>query len=192
MTAALNLTAPDRTAPARVTPQLAERLLSALHTDQVADLLAGEPVPSAGAVALTLRALADFPLCIRILPLSARRHRGGDRATGISDYLARFADHLAHHGVRTPYDPGYWVLGEPVTDRLLRVVANAPTEPGSTDARPTARQSAATLLVLADVQSLDLPRRMVEVAGDGDLPWNGATGIGLFLRELADRVAAAE
>lgn len=168
----------------------AERILAALREDRVADhLLAGQTAPTPGQVARTLRALADFPLCIRILPLSARRYRSGSRVDGLSRYLADFADHLAHHEVRTPYGPGFWVLREPVTHRLLRLSAG--TDTADTD-RPTARQSAATLLALADTQTLELPRRMVELAGDGDLPWNGATGLGLFFRHLADRVSAAD
>ncbi len=171
----------------------AERLMSALHDGRVADrLLGGQPAPSREQVALTLRALSDFPLCIRILPLSSRRHRPGDRVTGVAHYLAGFADHLAHNDVRTPYDPRYWVLGEPVTHRLLRLVSTRGAGEDLTDGtpQPTAQQSAATLLALADTQAVELPRRLVEVAGDGDLPWNGATGIGLFLRQLADHVAA--
>lgn len=166
----------------------ADRVLSALHTDRVADhLLAGRPAPGPRQTAVTLRALSDFPLCIRILPLSDRRHRGGDRVTGVSHYLARFADHLAHRDVRKTYEPEYWILGEPVTERLLRIVAKSDPAP---EDRPTSRQVAAVLLALADTEALELPRRLVEVAGDGDLPWNGATGIGRFLRSLADRVAA--
>ena len=165
----------------------AERLLSSLHEDRVADhLLGDQPAPSPAQIAVTLRALADFPLSIRILPFSSRRHRSGDKVTGVSFYLADFADHLAHHDVRTPYQPGFWILGEPVTHRLLRLAASLPVDAGS--ARPSAQQSAATLLALADPQTLELPRRLVAVAGDGDLPWNGSTGIGLFFRQLADRV----
>ena len=160
----------------------AEQLLSALYRDDVARHLLGEqPAPTPRQVASTLRALADFPLCLRILPQSARRQRSGDPVSGLASYLEGFADHLAHHELRTPYDPRYWILGEPVTVRLLRLVA------GAAD-RPTAQQSAATLLALSDTQAMELPRRMVEVAGDGDLPWNGATGIGTFLRELADLI----
>lgn len=163
----------------------AERLLAALHRDDVArHLLGHQAAPTPQQVAATLRALADFPLCLRILPQGLRRHRSGDQVSGLASYLEGFADHLAHHEVRTPYDPRYWILGEPVTVRLLRLVTTAS---GAAD-RPTAQQSAATLLALADAQAMELPRRMVEVAGDGDLPWNGATGIGTFFRELADLV----
>lgn len=164
----------------------AERVLSALHDGDVArHLLGDQSAPTPAQVAATLRALADFPLCLRILPQGSRRHRGGDKVSGLATYLEGFADHLAHHEVRTPYDPRYWVLGEPVTVRLLRLVSTAAVLDG---ARPTAQQCAATLLALADTQTMELPRRMVEVAGDGDLPWNGATGIGRFLRDLADLV----
>ncbi|WP_324649966.1 hypothetical protein [Georgenia sp. H159] len=166
----------------------AERLLSALHHDDVArHLLGDQAAPTPRQVATTLRALADFPLCIRILPQSPRRHRAGDTVSGLAFYLADFADHLAHHDVRTPYDPRYWILGEPVTLRLLRLVSTGTAVDDA--ARPTAQQSAATLLALADTQAMELPRRIVEVAGDGDLPWNGATGIGQFFRELADLVS---
>ena len=164
----------------------AERMLAALHRDDVArHLLGDQAAPTPQQVADTLRALADFPLCLRILPQSSRRHRSGDQVSGLALYLEGFADHLAHHEARTPYDPRYWILGEPVTVRLLRLVSTAVS--GAAD-RPTAQQSAATLLALADTQAMKLPRRMVEVAGDGDLPWNGATGIGTFFRELADLV----
>ncbi|WP_454086190.1 hypothetical protein [Georgenia sp. Marseille-Q6866] len=170
--------------PHLATQNHAERLLSALHRDDVARHLLGEQAaPTPRQVASTLRALADFPLCLRILPQSTRRHRAGDKVSGLALYLEGFADHLAHHEVRTPYDPRYWILGEPVTLRLLRLVSAGTALDG---ARPTAEQSAATLLALSDTQALELPRRMVEVAGDGDLPWNGATGIGQFFRELAD------
>lgn len=160
----------------------AERVLAALHDDAARHLLGDQPAPTPGQVAVTLRALADFPLCLRVLPQGSRRHRGGDQVSGLTSYLEGFAGHLAHHEVRTPYDPRYWILGEPVTERLLRLTAHDGA------ARPTAQQCAATLLSLADTQAMELPRRMVEVAGDGDLPWNGATGIGRFLRELADLV----
>ncbi len=164
----------------------AERLLSALYADDVArHLLGDQPAPTPAQVATTLRALADFPLCVRILPMSERRHRSGDRVSVVAFYLADFADHLAHRAVRTPYNPEFWVLGAPVTDRLQRLVASAGEQES-----PTAQQSAATLLALADTREMELPRRIVEVAGDGDLPWNGSTGIGRFLRELADLVAA--
>ncbi|WP_152190653.1 hypothetical protein [Georgenia satyanarayanai] len=163
----------------------AERVLSALHRDDVTRLLGGQAAPTPPQVATTLRALADFPLCLRILPQGARRQRGGDPATGLASYLAGFADHLAHHELRTPYDPRYWILGEPVTVRLQRLLSTGVVLDG---ARPTPQQSAATLLALADTRALELPRRMVEVAGDGDLPWNGATGIGRFFRDLADLV----
>lgn len=162
----------------------AERVLAALHRDDVArHLLGDQPAPTPRQVATTLRALADFPLCIRILPQRPRRSRGGDKVSGLAAYLEGFADLLAHDEVRTPYDPRYWILGEPVTVRLLRLVTT-----GDGAARPTAQQSAAALLALADTQTMALPRRVVEVAGDGDLPWNGATGIGRFFRELADLV----
>ncbi|MBD8063418.1 hypothetical protein [Oceanitalea stevensii] len=165
----------------------AEQLLSALYRDDVARHLLGEqPAPTPRQVASTLRALADFPLCLRILPQSARRQRSGDPVSGLASYLEGFADHLAHHELRTPYDPRYWILGEPVTVRLLRLVSTGVSLDGD---RPTPQQSAATLLALADTQARELPRRMVEVAGDGDLPWNGATGIGQYFRELADLVS---
>ncbi|MCM3661352.1 hypothetical protein M3148_10195 [Georgenia satyanarayanai] len=165
----------------------AERVLAALHRDDVArHLLGDQPAPTARQVATTLRALADFPLCLRILPQGSRRDRNGDQASGLALYLEGFADQLAHHRASTPYDPRYWILGEPVTVRLLRLVSTATALDAA--ARPSAQQIAATLLTLADTHGLELPRRMVEVAGDGDLPWNGATGIGAFFRELADLV----
>ena len=172
----------------------AERLLSALHQKGVADhLLGDQPAPTASQVALTLRALADFSLCIRILPRSARRFRSGDPVTGLGRYLAGFAEHLAHHGTRMPYDPRYWVLGEPVTDRLMRAIDTSPTgiDLAGSDTRPSPQQTAATLLALADLPELELPRRMVDVAGDPDLPWTGATGLGLYFWHLADHVVAA-
>ncbi len=179
---------PAATRPAatdRAVRQDAHRVLSALHAGVADHRLAGRPAPGRDQVAVVLRALSTFPLCIRILPQSDRRRRSGDAAAGVSRYLAGFADHLAHHGERTTYDPEYWILGEPVTDRLLRLVSGTPA-----DTRPTDRQVAAVLLALADTRERAVPRRSVEVAGDGDLPWNGATGIGTFFQDLADHVLA--
>lgn len=176
------------------TREHASRLLAALHQQGVADhLLAGQPTPTANQIALTLRALSDFSLCIRILPRSARRYRSGDPVVGLAQYLAGFADHLALHGSRMPYDPRYWVLGEPVTDRLMRAIDTSPTgiDLVGSDTRPTAQQSAATLLALADLPDMELPARMVEVSGSLELPWTGATSLGLYFWHLADHVVAA-
>lgn len=165
----------------------AHRLLTSLYQDRVADhLLDGQEAPTPQQVTLTLRALADFPLCMRVLPLAGYR-RLGDEVTGVSTYLWGFAEHLARFDVRIPYDPRYWILDAPVTDRLVRkVAALAGTAPSDL---PSVRQSAATLLALADPGAMELPRRMVEIAGDGDLPWNGATGIGRWLLRLAESIA---
>lgn len=165
----------------------ARRIRSLLYDDRVGHrLLAGEPVPTDEQVALTLRALADFPLCMRILPLAGYR-RLGDEVTGVSRYLAGFAAYLARSDERMTYDPRYWILGAPVTTRLMRALAaTARTTPAHL---PSVRQCATVLLALADTGAGELPRRIVQIAGDGDLPWNGATGIGRWFGRLADTIA---
>lgn len=156
----------------------AQHLLENLHRRPPAD----GSVPSRQQIALTLRALSDFPLCMRILPQSGYR-RLGQPAAGVARYLAGFASHLERLGQQRTYDPQYWILGAPVTDRLWAKITE---QAGGATPAPTARQAATVLLALADTEHRSLPARVVEVAGDGDLPWNGATGIGLWLRRLAE------